>query len=137
MLERHVQEPALVAVERAILAGVDGGLRRRERLRIAGERARRVAERVARELVEQEDARERAAWCRRPVAVSACERRLDRRAEARTDLGVERGILAEPGGARSVRRGAEPEREDLVLRERGGHHAMHQRSIVTPCQKAT
>src|SRR5437016_5198751 len=95
MLKRHVQEPSLDRNQRAIRASRDGLLGDRKRLRVAGESARRIAKAVARELIEQDDARESAPR-RRPVFESAGEGGLDHRAESGPQLRVERRVLAEP-----------------------------------------
>ena len=112
VLERHVEKPALEVVERRVAACVDDGDRRFERPAIAGECARRIAERVARELVEQHDIGERIADVVVRDVHRARERRLQRIDEARADRCVECRILPEPFGARRVRRRAEPEVEN-------------------------
>src|SRR4051812_24492954 len=96
MLEREVDEAALERREREILLPANPRARRIEGARVAGEGARGVAEGVARELVEQEDARERALGSRGPCVELAAQRALDERAEARGDLRIERRVLAPP-----------------------------------------
>ena len=123
MLERHVQEPALVGAKLAVEAAVHGILRRGERALVAGERARRVAKDVAGELVQQQDARERAVRSRAPLAVAAGERDGDGFTEAASDLLVEARILAKPDVARLAAfrrpRRTEPEIDD------GGSDRVH------------
>ena len=114
VLERQVEEPALERVERALAARVHDGDRGGERFGVARERPRRVAERVARELVEQQYAGEVAPGFGRPFAERATERRFDGDAEAGPDRRVERGVLAKPFAARRVRQRAEPESESCL-----------------------
>ena len=85
VLERQVAEPSLELVEAAIVACLDRALRQPERESVSRERAWRVAEHVARELVEQEDARQRAARSRAPRRESSAERGLDREAVLRAE----------------------------------------------------
>src|SRR5579864_4271143 len=100
VLERHVQEPALERFERSVEFALDGILGRRQRAGIAGEGVGRAAKGVARELVEQHDARKTSGRRRAPVAESAGNARSECRAEAHTNCIVERIVLAEPGVAR-------------------------------------
>src|SRR5688500_2469131 len=106
MLERHVEEPALEAVQLAIEAARHRFVRRRQRRGIARERERRASVDIARELIEDHDAGERAARCRAPVAEGAGERSGDVVAEALADLRIELIVLAEPCVANGMRRGA-------------------------------
>jgi hypothetical protein len=69
---------------------------------------------VARELVEHDHARERAVRVGAPLAQPAGQRLRDRGAEALADRRVECRVLAEPLGARRVRRRAEPEIENCA-----------------------
>ena len=97
VLERQVDEGAHERRQRFVLARADHPARRGERARIAGERARRAAKRIARELVEQEDLRERRSAASRPTPSSSPRRaRSIERAEALADRGVERVVLREP-----------------------------------------
>ena len=61
VLERHVDELALDGCKRHVFAGVDHLARGAQRQHIAGERFRRAAVHVARELIEHQDARQHAA----------------------------------------------------------------------------
>ena len=81
---------------------------------VSFERARRVAEHVARELVEQQHERERGAGLATPVAEAAAQGALDGRTETRGNQRVEGGILAKPFGADRTGMRAEPEFEDLA-----------------------
>ena len=81
VLERHVQERPLVRVERTVEAAVDRVVGRRERAGVAGELLGRAAECVARELVEQHDARERAV--QPSCTIRRTRRRCRRRARRR------------------------------------------------------
>ena len=69
VLERQVEEPAArTRRARDRVRASTAVVRGRQRARVAGERARRVAKDVARELVEQQHARERAVRRRAPLA---------------------------------------------------------------------
>jgi len=113
VLERQLQEPALVGVELAVEALVDGGLGGVERQHIAGESLRRVAVDVAGELVEQEHQCERAVRAGPPGVELAGENGGDGRSEAFADRGVKCRVLAEPGVARRVWWLAESESENV------------------------
>src|SRR6185295_7232870 len=120
-------------------ARADERARRGERLCISGERAPVAAERVARELVEHDDAGERAFGCRRPGIELATQRPLDRRAEALGDAAVEVLVLDEPRLALRAMLGAagraEPEVEHVLradcARSRVAHRPPPIRSTPT------
>src|SRR6185369_3649764 len=59
VLEGEVQEQPLVAIERRVATRVDDGDGGGKRPRVAGKSTRRVAKRVARELIEEHDAGKR------------------------------------------------------------------------------
>src|SRR5215470_4446156 len=54
MLERKIQKHALVFAQNGVESQCDGGLGDRERLWIRGKRARRIAEDIARHLVQHD-----------------------------------------------------------------------------------
>ena len=89
MLERQVEKQALEAIERGIATCIDDGDRRRERVAVAGEGARRIAEGVARELVEQHDVRERVVDVVIGDVRRAGERGVERMPEKRADRRIE------------------------------------------------
>jgi len=97
VLERQVGEPALERRQLQVAAVGDQLPGDRQRRGIAGERTRAVAVHVARELVEQQDQRQRAARVAvGPVRQLAAQRRFDRGAEAVADQAVGGRRLAEP-----------------------------------------
>ena len=81
MLEGQVDELALHAGQAAVGAAVDQGARRAQRLRVAGEGPCAAAKDVARELVEHEDACQRALRRGGPAVELAGQRALDQAAE--------------------------------------------------------
>src|SRR3981189_376267 len=81
VLERHVQKPALRWRELTIESARDRILRGGERALIAGERLGGTAKRIARELIEQDHARERAVRLVAPFAERAGAGCRDRFAE--------------------------------------------------------
>ena len=115
VLERQVDELFLDGQQATVEALRHRMLRGRERERVCGERARRAAEHVARELVEHDDPREAVA---RPYDSQSLRRAscFVERQETAANLGVERGILLEPALVRLAALGAiaEPETQDLV-----------------------
>ena len=94
--ERHVQEPALERLQLTIEAARNRILRRCQRACVARKCRRGIAGDVARELIEDDHAGERAARHRAPFAQPARDRDVDRVAEAAADQRVEGGILAKP-----------------------------------------
>jgi hypothetical protein len=120
VLERQVQEHALDRPQRAVRALRERAQAPAERERVGRERVRRVAERVAGELVEQHDQREQPARLRGPAVELAAGSGCDRRPEALGDLAVDRGVLAPPERLAGRREGAvvrlltEPERQNLA-----------------------
>ncbi len=98
-----------------------------ERSRVAGERARRVAIDVARELVEQQDERERALRGPGPAGEGAAQRRLHRVAESRADRVVEGGILAKPLARADVREPSPNQKSRM-----SGGERVHRADIVRP-----
>jgi len=107
----------LVAQERPVERALERAPRHRERPGIARECARGAAEHVARELVEDDDQRERGERRRPPSIELALLRLLPQRKKAPADLGAEGRRLPEPRLAHESAlrriRGAEPEIEDL------------------------
>ena len=119
VLERHVQERALVAIERAIARrSIDRGRAIASAPRVAGERARRVAKDVARELVEQD---RRAPACRARV-VSSRERaararpRPRRRSDARISASNAGSLRNQTSRAPRAAIRPEPELENFARR---------------------
>ena len=119
MLKGHVGKPALHRQQLGVGAAVGQLLRGSQRQRVAAERCGRAARGIARELVEQHDARQRALRpLPVPLAQAASHCLHNERREARLDGGVEGVILAEPFGAllsvtRTARR-QEPEIEYIL-----------------------
>src|SRR3982750_3381120 len=115
MLKRHVEKPPLEERELAIRTLRHGPVRGGERFDIARECARRAAKRIARELIEEQHARDASARGRRPLPIAAGERKINGCAEALADLAIERIVLAEPFGTLDTGCGAEPERKDFFV----------------------
>src|SRR5207244_12261758 len=97
--ERHVEEPALVRPEPAVESLVDRVLGCRERAFVAGERVRRSSIDVARELIEDDDARERPVWVVAALAESTGAGGGDRCAESIAKGRAQGRTLAKPKGA--------------------------------------
>ena len=87
-------------VERPIELPLDRVLRRRQRTGVAGECVGRAAKRIARELIEQHDARQGAERRRAPLAEGARDAGGECDAESLADLAIECVVLAEPDVAR-------------------------------------
>ena len=126
VLEGGVEEEARLLVDRHVEAPRDGGLGRREGLRIGPVGAGVAAEDVARHLVQQDHQGEGGEGGRRQVVEGAPGRGLVVGQVAPAQLGVEDGALLEPHLARAVGalgiRGAEPEvAEGLEALGPGGH----------------
>ena len=113
MLEWHVQEPALASIELVVDAGIDDGNCRKKRFAITGESARRVAERVTGELVEQQHMGERGVGINTPIVQRPAQCGFDGIAEPFADRCIEGRILAKPFTAFGMRVRAEPEFEDV------------------------
>src|SRR5262249_9520184 len=108
-----IEELALHGQERQVIAARDRGFRERQRLRILREGARVVAEKIARELVEDHDEREVRLGRSGPGVQLAARRTVVQQTEASADAPVEGDVLAEPLHARASQRiRAEPEIED-------------------------
>jgi hypothetical protein len=118
MFERQVDEGALLGRERFVLARAHHRGRGAQRARITGERARRVAQGVAGELVEQQDVGERAVRLGCPADELAAQRTFDQRGETLGDVAVGRRALLEPHRAQratlGVAFGREPEVDDRL-----------------------
>jgi hypothetical protein len=117
VLERDVEEPALDRGELPVEAARERSPGDLPRARVARERARRAAEEVSRQLVEEDLERDRALRRLLPGGEVSAERALDERREAPAAFRVEGRVLREPALARRtalrIVRGAEPELENL------------------------
>ena len=119
MLERHVGKGALRRRQGLVRTRIVQGLGRLQRQRVAGEGLRRAAVDVAGELVQHDDARQRALGAFVvPLAQAARQGLLDHVAELLEDGAVEGIVLAPPFGAlHIVALGAdrqEPEIENVL-----------------------
>jgi hypothetical protein len=94
--ERHVEEDALVAGQRAVVAAVEPLEGELESARVAGEGGRLAAVHVAGELVEHEDLRQPPARLSQPVVELAPANRLVHAGEPGPDLLVEGEVLLPP-----------------------------------------
>jgi hypothetical protein len=122
VLEGQVKEQTLVPGHAPIEARRNRILRQGEGQRIGGKGARRAAEHVARELVEDDHEREGGERRRLPRVESAARRLLPETGEALADLAVEAVGLDEPlaAPAPAQRRARRPEPEIEDLGEAGG-----------------
>src|SRR5438093_4040857 len=96
VLEGQVGEHALDRQHVAIVSSVNRVTRRLQRQRVGGKRARRAAEKLARELVERDDAREAIGAALQPFPPGAGSELFVKRQKAPAHLGVERRVLLEP-----------------------------------------
>src|SRR5450830_2155823 len=100
MLERQVSESALHGQQRLVAIGLRQLARQQQGLGVAGKRLRRIAEGIAGQLVEHDDARQRTLWRGFPVAQAASDGGDDQVTKALHDKCVKSVILAEPFHAR-------------------------------------
>src|SRR5205814_716160 len=96
VLEGQVGEHALDRQHVAIVSPGNRVARRLQRQRVGGKRARRAAEKLARELVERDDAREAIGAALQPFAPGAGSEFFVERKKALAHLGVEGRVLLEP-----------------------------------------
>jgi CDP-diacylglycerol--glycerol-3-phosphate 3-phosphatidyltransferase len=119
MLERQVEERALVERHRSIESERDAIARCSERERIGFERARRAAADLSGELIRHDDERETSAWCVEPRGEGAARGIVEERGEATRDFTIERVIDGEPTATlrrarKTIRQRAEPEIEHVL-----------------------
>ena len=118
MFERQVGEGAQHRWQLLVLPRLRQGDGQRQRLGVAGKGARCAPIDIARELIEHDEARQRAVRRRLPRAQAALDGGIDQRAETRAYVRVEGVVLAEPFPARlaivTVIRRQEPEIEYVL-----------------------
>src|SRR3954468_19686766 len=96
MCERQVEEIALRQLQFLVETPLDGTLGDRQRQRVGSESARGSAEHVARELIEDNDERQRAFRRRLPVGQPSRGGGLISGQEAFADRGVKGGVFRIP-----------------------------------------
>ena len=93
---RQVKERATFSIYPEVIACCYGVTRERKRLLVGGERSRRSAEQVSRELIEHEYLSQPSVWRRSPLRPYACKRVLMRGEKTFTNERIERVILCKP-----------------------------------------
>src|SRR5690606_32977715 len=110
VLEREVHERAAVLVKDLIEPALDSPTGNLEGFVVRCERSRSPAEHVSRELIEQDDRRQRASWARQRGLRRLARNPFMQRKEAAADKLVSCVALLEPGFATQL---LEPEFQDL------------------------
>src|SRR5262249_7395581 len=121
------EEAAELRLDLPVEAGGDGALGDGERLRVGREGTWAAAKHIARELIEQDEQRERTVDVLFPGGKAAGRRDFMRRQEAIADFGVEGATLGKP----LVWAGAAPESDDIRRRAGDTHHSCRFSSSVT------